>query len=258
MADTALVTGASSGIGLELAKVFAANGFDLVLVARGEKKLSDLAAQLEGDYSTASRVIGLDLSRPEAPDDLFRRLHGDGVHVDVLVNNAGFAQYGKFADTDPEMEAQMLQLNIVSLTRLTKLFLPAMTQKGSGRVLNVASTAAFQPGPLMAVYYASKAYVLFFSEALAEELRGTGVTVTALCPGPTRSGFQARAAMEDSRLVSGRIADASDVARAGFDGLMAGKPVVVPGVKNKLFSQAIKFAPRSTVARIVHRAQERT
>jgi len=152
----------------------------------------------------------------------------------------------------------MIQLNVVALTELTKLLLPPMIARGAGRVLNVASTAAFQPGPLMAVYYATKAYVLSFSEAIAEELRGTGVTVTALCPGPTKTGFQAGAAMEDSKLVRGRdIMDSKTVARIGYAAMLEGKRVVIPGAMNKVLAQSVRFLPRATVARAVKRAQER-
>jgi short-subunit dehydrogenase len=255
---TALVTGASGGIGYELARRFAQAGYDLVLVARGESKLAEIKADFEKRYGIAARVIAKDLSAPAAPQEIFEELTGASVQVDVLVNNAGFTAFGPFIETSLEEELQLLQVNIVALTHLTKLFLPGMLQRGEGKVLNLASTAAFQPGPLMAVYYASKAYVLFFSEAIATELEGTGITVTALCPGPTRTGFQKRGNLEDSRLVAGRkIMDARTVARAGYRALMRGQAVAIPGGSNLLFAQAIRFLPRKLVRRIVYKAQER-
>src|SRR6201986_3308991 len=184
---TALITGASGGIGLELARLFAADGHDLVLVARSAGKLSSLAEELAGRHNVGVRVIPADLAGAEAPGDIFDELRRDGVSVDALVNNAGVGSYGLFAETDLRTELDLLQINVVALTHLTKLFLPAMIARRRGYVMNVASTAAFQPGPLMAVYYASKAYVLSLSEALAAELKRTGVRVTALCPGPTNT-----------------------------------------------------------------------
>jgi uncharacterized protein len=177
----------------------------------------------------------------------------------VLVNNAGYASYGLFAQTEAEAQLRMIQLNVSALTALTRAWLPGMLARGWGRVLNVASTAAFQPGPLMAVYYATKAYVLSFSEALADETRGSGVSVTCLCPGPTQTGFQARAQMEESRLVKGkRIMDSRAVARAGYAGLMAGRSVVIPGLKNKVLAQSVRLLPRRTVTTLVRSAQERS
>jgi short-subunit dehydrogenase len=175
----------------------------------------------------------------------------------VLVNNAGFPVFGMFTETNLETELEMLQVNVVALTQLTKLFLKGMIERRYGRILNLASTAAFEPGPLMAVYYASKAYVLSFSEALANELRGTGVTVTTLAPGPTRTGFQKRGQLEDSRLVQGQIADAHSVALAGYRGLMAGKTLVIPGFANKLIPWIVRVSPRGVVTRVVRRMQER-
>lgn len=257
--QTALVTGASGGIGLELARLFAAGGYDLVLVARSAGKLEELAAELRDRHGVAARALEMDLARPESPEELYRDLAGAGVLVDVLVNNAGFATYGAFVETDLGKELEELQLNVVTLTHLTKKFLPGMMARRRGGVLNVASTAAFQPGPLMAVYYATKAYVLSFSEALAEELRGTGVTVSALCPGPTGTGFQRRAAMEESKLVSGMLpmADAASVARAGYEGFRAGKRIVIPGLLNKLGVQSIRVSPRALATRLVKGMQER-
>src|SRR6266568_282065 len=254
----ALITGASEGIGRELAKCFAGHKHHLILVARSEEKLKRLAGEISTAHGVCGSSIVQDLSDPDGAPNVRKRVQELSLAVDFLVNNAGVGTYGLFAETDLERELRMMQLNMVSLTALTKLFLPEMLKRRQGRILNVASTAAFQPGPLMAVYYASKAYVLSFSEALANELRGTGVNVTALCPGPTESGFQKRANMEDSKLFSGRkIMDAATVARAGYRGLMAGKTVVIPGIRNRLLVETIRFSPRSMVTQIVRNMQER-
>jgi short-subunit dehydrogenase len=256
--QTALVTGASGGIGLELARLFAAGGYDLVLVARSAGRLEELAGELRSRHGITARVLAKDLARPESPDEVFRELEAAGVAVDVLVNNAGFGTFGPFAETDLGQELEELQLNVVTLTHLTKKFLPGMLARRRGGVLNVGSTAGFQPGPLMAVYYATKAYVLSFSEALAEELSGTGLTVSVLCPGPTQTGFQQRAGMETSKLFSGllRVADAAAVARAGYEGFRAGKRVVVPGLLNKVAAQSIRVTPRVLAAKLVKKLQE--
>jgi uncharacterized protein len=255
--QTALITGASGGIGLELARRFAAGGYDLVLVARSAARLEELAAELRRQ-GAAVRVLAKDLSLPASPEEVCRELAAAGAAVDVLVNNAGFATFGLFAETPLDKELEELQLNVVTLTHLTKKLLPAMLARRRGGVLNVASTAAFQPGPLMAVYYATKAYAVSFSEALAEELRGTGVTVTALCPGPTATGFQQRAHMETSKLFSGllRVADAAAVARVGYEGFRAGKRIVIPGLLNKVGVQSIRVSPRALATRMVKKMQE--
>jgi len=257
VSNTALITGASGGIGYELALLFARNGYDCILVARSQDKLNELAARLESESRVKTIVIGRDLSRPSAVDEIYEEVTAASMPVDVLVNNAGIPVFGPFIETDLQTELEMLQVNVVALTALTKLFLRGMVERRAGRILNLASTAAFLPGPLMAVYYASKAYVLSFSQALANELRGTGVTVTALCPGPTRTGFQKRGVMEDSRLVQGEIADAASVALAGYRGLMAGKTIVIPGLSNKLIPWVVRLSPRGVVTRVVRRMQER-
>lgn len=255
---TALVTGASGGIGYELVRLFARDGYNLVLVARSAGKLNEMKSQYEQKAGIKVHVIVKDLAQPSAPQEIYDELQREGIAVDVLVNNAGFTVYGPFTETDADKELQLMQVNIVALTHLTKLFLPGMVQRGWGRVLNLGSTASFFPGPLMAVYYASKAYVLSFSEALWAELEGTGVTVTALCPGPTETGFQKRGNMEDSRLVAGRkIMDVRPVARAGYRALMKGQMVHVPGVRNWIQSTATRFIPSKLLARSVMRAQER-
>ncbi len=253
----AVITGASSGIGYELLWLFAHDGYNLAIVSRDQNRLETIASAISDRHGINVIVLAKDLSRPEAAAEVVDELTRAGIAIQVLVNNAGFATYGPFVETSWDDERRLMQVNMVTLTELTKLVLPGMLSRHEGRILNVASTAAFWPGPLMAVYYASKAYVLSFSEALAEELRGTGVTVTALCPGPTRTGFQERAAMTDSRMVRGEIMGASEVARLGYAGLLRGQLVVVPGIQNKLQALAPRFLPAGLAARITRKAQER-
>jgi uncharacterized protein len=257
VSKTALITGASGGIGFELALLFGHDRYDCVLVARSADKLHALAARLESEFRVKTLVLAKDLSNPAAVDEIYEEVTAAAMNVDVLVNNAGFTVFGLFTQTDLDTELEMLQVNVVALTALTKLFLKGMVERRYGRILNLGSTASFEPGPLMAVYYASKAYVLSFSEALANELRGTGVTVTALAPGPTRTGFQKRGDLEDSRLAQGQIADAQSVALAGYRGLMAGKTIVIPGFSNKLIPWVVRVSPRGVVTRVVRRMQER-
>jgi short-subunit dehydrogenase len=254
---TALVTGGSGGIGFELAKVLARNGFDLVLVARKRDTLEAAAGQLEGKFDVRAHVFAADLRRREAPQEIFHFLQNENIPIECLINNAGFGLGGEFSETAVERELEMIQVNIVALTHLTKLFLAPMIKRKSGRVLNVASTAAFQPGPLMAVYYATKAYVLSFSEALSEELRNSNVTVTALCPGPTLTEFADTAEVSTSRVAQafGR-ADAADVAKYGFDAMMSGKRLAIPGIKNKILAQANRIAPRALSAKIGRMTRE--
>ncbi len=254
---TALVTGASGGIGEELARLFAADGHDLVLVARSRDKLARLAEELKEKHGVEARVLAADLARDEAPREIFDELQGAGVSVDALVNNAGVGSYGPFAETDLKSELGLLQVNVVALTHLTKLFLPGMLARRRGYVMNVASTAAFQPGPLMAVYYASKAYVLSFSEALTNECEGTGVVVSALCPGPTETGFVAAVGMAESKLFDRAVMDARTVAVAGYRGMLAGKSVVIPGFRNNLLARSIGFFPRNLVTKVVRGIQEK-
>src|SRR6476646_980741 len=254
---TALVTGGSGGIGEELAKVLARHGYDLVLVARNRDALEGVAGQIEGKHEVKAHVFAADLRRREAPEAIRDFLLNEDIPINILVNNAGFGLGGEFADTELTRELEMIQVNIAALTHLTKLFLPAMIKAKSGRILNIASTAAFQPGPLMAVYYATKAYVLSFSEALAEELRNSGVTVTALCPGPTRTEFAAEAQVGNSRLFTAfGIADAGDVAEFGVSAMLHGRRVAIPGIKNKIVAQANRFAPRALTAKVSRMAQE--
>ncbi len=254
----ALITGASSGIGLELAHVFAKNGHDLVLVARNRKALKILADDLRKIYGASSIIMAKDLAKSRAADEIYREVRRTRVQVDVLINNAGFGTGGNFVETDLQTELDMIQVNITALTHLTKLFLPEMVKRGRGRILNVASTAAFQPGPLMAVYYATKAYVLSLSDAIAAELAGTGVTVTTLCPGPTVTAFHQRAGIPNIRLVNrALVMEARQVAEIGYKGLMKGKRIVIPGFKNMLGAQAHRFAPRNTVTAMVKFLNER-
>lgn len=254
---TALITGASTGIGLELAREFAARGHDLVLVARHRDALEAIAGALEGKFGISATVIPADLSDPEAPQTLFDTLQSQAVHVDYLVNNAGFGLGGEFVDTDMDRELDMVQVNISALMSLTKLFLPHMIRQKSGRIMQVASIAAFQPGPLMAVYYASKAFVLSFSQALAEELRDTGVTVTALCPGPTATNFAETAGISNSRVFANAgVARADDVARYGYAAMMRGERIAIPSVRDRIMVQTQRLTPRAMVTRIVRKLQE--
>jgi short-subunit dehydrogenase len=247
---TALITGASSGIGLQLAHIFAREGYRVVLVARRHKRLEEIAQELR---PTAAQVLAIDLSLPGAPEEIHRKLPT----ADVLVNNAGFTVFGKFADNSLAGELNMMQLHMSALVILTKLYLAAMMAAGSGKVMSVASRAAFQPGPLLAIYYATQSFVLSFSEAIANELEGSGVTVTALSPGPAATGFQERGHLQNSGLVKGKnIMDARTAAEAGYRGLMAGKTVVIPGLGNKLLAQSVRFSPRTMVTKVVRKMQE--
>jgi short-subunit dehydrogenase len=242
---TALITGASSGIGLELARIFASEGVDVILSARSEDKLQALSKELADEHPINARVMVGDLSVQGAAQTLYDAVRAADCTVDYLVNNAGFGVYGAFADTAWEAEAAMLNVNIVALTHLTKLFIPLFVERGSGRILNVASTAAFQPGPLMAAYFASKSYVLSFSEALGNELAGTGVTLTALCPGATATGFQKTAGATGSRLFETRkLPTGADVAKYGYKAMMRGKRVAVHGLLNRVLAQSNRMAPR--------------
>ncbi|WP_124726889.1 SDR family NAD(P)-dependent oxidoreductase [Staphylospora marina] len=257
MNQTVLITGASEGIGKELAKLFAESGHHLVLVARNREKLNRLADELSDAHGVRIHVHDYDLSKPLAPAALVHTLEESGITVDMLINNAGFGLYGEFAKLDPDHQLNMIDLNIRSLTDLTHRLLPGMLQRGHGRIMNVASVAAFQPGPLMAVYYATKAYVLSFSEALANELKGTGVTVTAFCPGPTATRFTERAGLEQSKLFQSGAMTAEEVARIGYKGFLAGKTVIIPGFRNRLLVTVGRFLPRKTLTAIIRQVQER-
>jgi short-subunit dehydrogenase len=249
--QTALLTGASGGIGYELAKLFAKDRYNLVLVARSGEKLNQLATELQTQHGIRVSVVPVDLAEPAAPRFLFDQLRRERIHVDILVNNAGFGVFGEFSQM-PEAEIlDQIQLNITALTRLTRLFLAPMIERRAGRIMNVASTAAFQPGPLMAVYYASKAYVLSFSEALANEVRRSGVTVCCFCPGATNTGFAKRAGLEGSRLFKQIGAmNVAAVAGDGYRGMMAGRTLVISGMHNWLVAESVRFAPRKLVTAV--------
>jgi hypothetical protein len=250
-----LVTGGSGGIGLALAEEFARRGHSLLLVARSREKLEEEAARLAETYSIAADVFPADLTEPANRGKLAEAAAAPDNPIDVLVNNAGFATYGLFYELKPEQEMAMIRLNVEALVDLSARLLPGMVERGRGGILNVSSTAAFQPGPLMASYYASKAFVLSHSEALANEVGGTGVSVTALCPGPTESNFQRDAGLEDSKLVQAGLMDAETVARAGVKGFLAGKRVVIPGFKNRFGAFMAWLMPRSFVTKVVRNLQ---
>ena len=245
MRPVTLITGASAGLGAEFARQCARRGEELVLVARRQGRLEDLAAEVG-----KAHVIAADLSAREAPRRLLEEVEGRGLAVSTLINNAGFGLIGRFADLPLDRQRQMLELNVAALTELTHLVLPAMKERRSGKILNIASTAAFQPGPGFAVYFASKAFVLSFTEALHQELKGTGIKVSALCPGPTATEFGAVAGFRDNRFE--RVsAGASSVVAAGLRGLDRNQAVVVPGLTNQLGAQSSRFLPRAAMRRIV-------
>jgi len=247
-----LITGASTGIGKALAELFAQDGYELILTARSADKLTQICNDLNTRYGVEVSWIAQDLSRSGSAAALWAEVEKKTTEVEILVNNAGFGTYGPFRDTPALATTTMLTLNIITLTELTALALPGMLNRGKGRILNVASTAAFQPGPYMAAYYASKAYVLNFSRALAVELKGSGVTVTTLCPGPTATDFQARAGMDNMPLLAGPLMmSAQEVAAAGYRGLLQGKQLVVPGILNKLSTISGRYLPTGWVMAVV-------
>jgi uncharacterized protein len=254
---TALITGATSGIGYELAKLFAKNGFGLVLVARNTGRLAGVKQEIEKSSGARVTVIAADLSLPQSQSEIFAVLQKQGITVDVLVNNAGFNEYGRFTETSLEKEIQMIQTNITSLTQLTKLLLPGMVERRRGRIMNVGSTGSFVPVPKNAVYAATKAYVLSFSDAIAEELKGSGITVTTLCPGATRTAFAERAGMGDVKLFQGRTMDAATVARIGYRAVMRGKRRVVAGCANTLMVFGMRFVPRDIILKVGMKIMER-
>ncbi len=248
--STALITGASGGIGYELAKLFAHDQHDLVLVARSTDKLAQVAAELQS-AGVAIKTFALDLAAPPAPKFLFDQLQRESIAVDILINNAGFGAFGEFAQMSEDDILGQIALNITALTELTRLFLPRMIKRGSGRIMNVASTAGFQPGPLMAVYYATKAYVISFSEAIANEVHDSGVTVTCFCPGATHTGFAARAGNDVTRLFKKFGAmNAEKVALDGYRALMEGRTMAISGARNWIIAQSTRFAPRKMVTAV--------
>lgn len=254
---TALITGASLGIGREIAQLFAQDGYHLALVARNSAKLAEFANELQGQFGISAKSFPLDLSAESAPQFLFDQLARESVPIDVLVNNAGYGKLGMFAEIPLQESLGQIQLNITALTSLTKLFLQPMIERKSGKILNVASTAGFQPGPLMAVYYATKAFVISFSEALANEVRGSGVTVTCLCPGATDTNFQKRAGTERTNLFRRmRPMNAETVARDGYRALMKGKPLVISGGRNWLLAESLRVSPRRLVTALSRKVLE--
>ena len=247
---TVLITGASSGIGLELAKLFAKDGFNLVLVARRKERLEDIAKELNNLYGIKTHIITKDLSNLESPKEIFNELNIESIKIDILVNNAGFDVYGKFSETNYEKELNMIDVNVLAVTYLTKLFLPSMVERNSGKILNIGSTGSIIAAPLNAIYCATKAYVLNMSLAIGEELRGTGITITCLCPGATRTEFHKLAMMLDTNLMQGKVMSAEKVAKIGYKALMKGKRVVIAGFKNKVQTFMTRFISRKTTSKM--------
>jgi len=248
----ALVTGASSGIGYELAKLFAQDGKNIVVVARSQDRLEKLKTEIENKSGTKVIVLVKDLSKPDAPQEIFSELEKKNINVDVLVNNAGFSVYGKFAETNLKEELDMIQVNITSLTHFTKVFMKKMVENKSGWILNVGSIGSFGPGPLQSVYCASKAYVLSFSEALANELQGTGVSATCLCPGATDTRFYERGNVWNAKFAkTWKRTDAAKVAKVGYVALKSRRVMVVAGLRNSLMVFLPRFFPRKLATRVV-------
>lgn len=256
----ALITGATSGIGNGFAHVLARDGINLVITARNETRLEEVRNELEGRYSINVKTISRDLANPEAPAEIFEFLKQEGIILDVLVNNAGFNVYGKFEETDLEEEIKMIRLHVVAVTQLTKLFLRQRSRQVENMILNVSSIAGLVPGPLVSVHFATRAYILSFSRALANELQGSDARVTCLCPGPIKSAFFGRAGMSDVRLASGKpikLMDAETVAAIGYDALRKRKVVVVPGYRNKIIAFMATVAPRAIATRLTRWVMER-
>lgn len=252
---TALVTGGTSGIGFEFARLLARAGYDICVVGHDEGRMNETVERLRSEYSVSVTPIIQDLSAIHAAQEVMKRIT---VLVDVLINAAGFGLYGEFAITDAARERAMMQVNITALTELTKLVLPRMISAQHGRILNISSIAAFQPGPRMAVYYATKAYVLSFSEAIAEEVKNTGVTITTLCPGPTKTNFEDTAQLAESQLFKRTLMTAEEVARIGYVAMMQGKRTVIPGVKNRILSMGPRFVPVHVAAYLAKFVQRPT
>lgn len=254
-AETVLITGASSGIGQELARLYAADGAGLVLIARSQDRLRELAGELAASHGVQAQVLPADLSRPASPGEIADALAQRHIDVDVLVNNAGFGARGSIAGLGARRQLDIIDVNVAALTQLTALLLPGMLARRRGAILNVASTAGFQPGPNQAVYCATKAYVLSFTEALAEEVRGSGVRVSCLAPGATDTGFASQAGMTGTRLFRRGVMDAARVARAGHDGLRQGKTLVIPGLRNRFLAFGVRLTPRALATKIAARLQ---
>jgi short-subunit dehydrogenase len=256
---TALITGASAGLGVEFARRLAADGFRLILTARRTELLQSLSDELKAKYGTEAMVIAADLSIDQGWMGLCESIDRVGWPVDTLINNAGFGTHGTFHSSDPQSQTDMIHVNVLALTMLTRHFVRGMLERSNGAILNVASVAAFQPGPLMSVYFATKAYVLSFSEALHEELRGTGIRVTALCPGPTESEFMTVSGMDASRLIKGRrLPAAADVVSLGISALYSGKRIVIHGFGNRVLARLSAWLPRMLVLRTTHYLQKKS
>jgi short-subunit dehydrogenase len=255
--EIALVTGASAGLGTEFAKLLAADGAHLILVARRKDRLEALGKQLEAQHGIKTWSIAADLMQPGAAAQIVAEVKRLGLEVDVLINNAGFATSGAFATNDPAQEVGMVNVNVTALVELTRALRPGMVQRKRGRVLNIGSTAGFQPGPYMAVYYATKAFVNSFTEALWYELKGTGVTATVSCPGATATEFATQAGNADTGLFQSGVADSASVARHGYQAMLAGQVVAIPGLKNKLTAQSARFSPKALVTRITAKLNRR-
>ncbi len=248
--ETVLITGASSGIGMGLAKLFAADGSDLVLVARREDRLNELAQELKSEYGIEVHVLPKDLTKKTAPKEIFTHLNKEKIQIDVVVNNAGFGNKGYVADLDTDLQLDMIQVNLVALTHLTRLFLPGIIERGHGGILNVGSLAGFQPGPNLAVYFATKAYVLSFTEALAEEVLNPEIKISCLAPGPVRTEFGEKSDLEDSLLFKVSLMDMEPVVKAGYEGFRRGQTIVIPGLKQQVVPFLNRFTPRTIVRKI--------
>lgn len=256
MTKTALITGAASGLGYELSLLLANDAYNLILIDIDAVKLDEVKSEIKKTYDCNVNVLVKDLSKPNVATEIMEEI--DNFTIDVLVNNAGFGLFGTFSDTDWQRELDMLYVHIITSTHLTKIVLEGMVKRGSGKILNISSLAAFQPGPLMSVYYASKSYLLSFSEAIANELKGTGVTVTVLCPGPTKTAFQDVVSenVSDNK-ISFNMASPSDVARYGYNAMKKGKTIAIPGLFNKFLATIHRFVSRSVAAKIVRNLQEK-
>ncbi len=248
--ETVLITGASSGLGMELAKLFAADGSDLVLVARREERLIELADELKSEHGIEVHVLPKDLSKKTAPKEIFSHLNKENIEIDVVVNNAGFGNKGQIADLDTDLQLDMIQVNLVALTHLTRLFITGIIERGYGGILNVGSLAGFQPGPNLAVYYATKAYVLSFTEALAEEISNPNIKISCLAPGPVKTEFGEKSDLEDSLLFKVSLMEMEPVVKAGYEGFRKGQTIIIPGLKQQIVPFLNRFTPRLLVRKI--------
>ena len=257
MKNTALITGASSGLGKEFALIHASKGGDVIIVARREEKLNNLKKEIENRYGTQVKVIAKDLTKPEAPKEIYEEVTKAGIQIDVLINNAGFGGHGKFHERAWEQDLAMINLNVTALTALTRLFLPDFVKRNSGKILNVSSTASYMPGPLQAVYFATKAYVTFFSNAIAEELHDTNISVTNLMPGATETEFAQTSGMDKTNLFQ-KTVSAYSVAKDGYEGMLKGKLDIVSGLTfgQKIMMRSIPFTPKRMLLKQIRKMQE--